>query len=217
MNKTLIVAAVSLVSLVIITATLMTKIFETTLTPVALAQANSTTPARTNSSASTLNTTPTNAAENNFLTYENSTLGIKMQYPSSWTKQTAGHGATFVLLSNGEKNSEQFMAKLNATSITGFPPNVPLKALADRVVDGYKHFLRNFKIESYANTTVVGNNGIKILYTYTDSKNNGFKATDIALIKDDRLYVIQYYVEASKYQIYLPILQKMIDSFQMIK
>jgi eukaryotic-like serine/threonine-protein kinase len=214
MNKTLIVAAVSLV---IITATLMTKIFETTLTPVALAQANSTTPARTNSSASTLNTTPTNAAENNFLTYENSTLGIKMQYPSSWTKQTAGHGATFVLLSNGEKNSEQFMAKLNATSITGFPPNVPLKALADRVVDGYKHFLRNFKIESYANTTVVGNNGIKILYTYTDSKNNGFKATDIALIKDDRLYVIQYYVEASKYQIYLPILQKMIDSFQMIK
>jgi eukaryotic-like serine/threonine-protein kinase len=214
MNKTLIVAAVSLV---IITATLMTKIFETTLTPVALAQANSTTPARTNSSASTLNTTPTNAAENNFLTYENSTLGIKMQYPSSWTKQTAGHGVTFVLLSNGEKNSEQFMAKLNATSITGFPPNVPLKALADRVVDGYKHFLRNFKIESYANTTVVGNNGIKILYTYTDSKNNGFKATDIALIKDDRLYVIQYYVEASKYQIYLPILQKMIDSFQMIK
>jgi eukaryotic-like serine/threonine-protein kinase len=217
MNKTLIVAAVSLVSLVIITATLMTKIFETTLTPVALAQANSTTPARTNSSASTLNTTPTNAAENNFLTYENSTLGIKMQYPSSWTKQTAGHGATFVLLSNGEKNSEQFMAKLNATSITGFPPNVPLKALADRVVDGYKHFLRNFKIESYANTTVVGNNGIKIVYTYTDSKNNGFKATDIALIKDDRLYVIQYYVEASKYQIYLPILQKMIDSFEMIK
>jgi eukaryotic-like serine/threonine-protein kinase len=214
MNKTLIVAAVSLV---IITATLMTKIFETTLTPVALAQANSTTPARTNSSASTLNTTPTNAAENNFLTYENSTLGIKMQYPSSWTKQTAGHGATFVLLSNSEKNSEQFMAKLNATSITGFPPNVPLKALADRVVDGYKHFLRNFKIESYANTTVVGNNGIKIVYTYTDSKNNGFKATDIALIKDDRLYVIQYYVEASKYQIYLPILQKMIDSFQMIK
>jgi eukaryotic-like serine/threonine-protein kinase len=214
MNKTLIVAAVSLV---IITATLMTKIFETTLTPVALAQANSTTPARTNSSASTLNTTPTNAAESNFLRYENSTLGIKMQYPSSWTKQTAGHGATFVLLSNGEKNPEEFVVKLNATSITGFPSNVPLKALADRVIDGYKHFLRNFKIESYANTTVVGNNAIKILYTYTDSKNNGFKATDIAIIKNDRLYVIQYYVEGSKYQTYLPILQKMIDSFQMIK
>jgi eukaryotic-like serine/threonine-protein kinase len=214
MNKTLIVAAVSLV---IITATLMTRIFETTLTPIALAQANSATPATTNSSASTLNTTPTNAAESNILRYENSTLGIKMQYPSSWTKQTAGHGVTFVLLSNGEKNPEQFVAKLNATSITGFPPNVPLKALADRVVDGYKHFLRNFKIESYANTTLAGNNSIKILYSYTDSKNNGFKATDIAAIKNDRLYVIQYYVEGSKYRTYLPILQKIIDSFEMIK
>ena len=31
----------------------------------------------------------TTAANAKFLTYENSTLGIKIQYPSNWTKQTA--------------------------------------------------------------------------------------------------------------------------------
>jgi hypothetical protein len=100
----------------------------------------------------------------------------------------------------------------------GFPPNVPLKAMADRVIDGYKHFLRNFQIESYANSTLGGNNAIKIVYRYGDPKNINFNATDIATIKNDRLYVIQYYYSAQspKYQNYLPTLQKMVNSFQII-
>jgi hypothetical protein len=97
----------------------------------------------------------------------------------------------------------------------GFPPNVPLKAMADRVIDGYRQFLRNFQIESYANSTLGSNNAIKIVYRYTDPKNNSsFMATDIATIKNDRLYVIQYYVQSPRVQSYLLTLQKMVDSFQ---
>ena len=97
----------------------------------------------------------------------------------------------------------------------GFPPNVPLKAMADRVVDGYRYFLRNFQIESYANSTLGGNNAIKIVYRYADPINNSsFAATDIAAIKNDRLYVIQYYAQLPRIQSYLPTLQKMVDSFQ---
>src|ERR671939_732264 len=77
-----------------------------------------------------------------------------------------------------------------------FPPNVPLKAMADRVIDGYIHFLRNFQIKSYANSTLGGNNAIKIVYSYADLKNNSsFMATDIATMKNDKLYVIQYYAQ----------------------
>ena len=97
----------------------------------------------------------------------------------------------------------------------GFPPNIPLKAMADRVIDGYRHFLRDFQIESYANSTLGGNNAIKIVYHYADPKNNSsFMATDIATIKNDRLYVIQYYAQLPSIQSYLPTLQKMVDSFQ---
>ena len=205
-------------------AILMIAIFATTLPHVALAQGNFTNRAKIsnsqNISPSSDSTTATNTTPANFLTYKNSTWGIKIQYPSNWVKQTSGQGVTFALLSNGtngnnENNMQQFLAKLNLTSIAGAPTNAPLKALADRIVDGYRHFLHNFQIQSYSNTTLAGNNGIKIVYSYADPKNTNFNATDIATIKNNRLYVIQYYyVQSSTYQDVLQTLQKVVNSFQ---
>jgi eukaryotic-like serine/threonine-protein kinase len=220
MNKTL---AARAVIISIIAAALMTEIFATIVAQIALAaQGNSTSPAvSSDSQNSTSNsTTATNVTSANFLTYENSTWGIKIQYPSNWVKQTSGQGVTFAVLPNGtngnnENNLQQFLAKLNLTSIAGVPTNAPLKALADRIVDSYRHLLHNFQIQSYSNTTLAGNNGIKIVYSYTDPKNTNFNATDIATIKNNRLYVIQYYyVQSSTYQDVLQTLQKMVNSFQ---
>jgi hypothetical protein len=219
-DKMAIVGAVAIVVLVT-AAGLMTGMFATELTQITLAQKNTSISAtqpnpQSATSNSTTNATATNAK---FLTYENSTLGIKIQYPSNWTKQTARGGIAFVVLvpTGGNNNSEHFLAKLNVTGIMGFPPNVPLKAMADRVIDGYRHFLRNFQIESYANSTLGKINAIKIVYRYTDTKSNSsFMATDIATTKNDRLYVIQYYAQLPRIQSYLPTLQKMVDSFKII-
>jgi hypothetical protein len=164
----------------------MTGIFATTFAQVALAQGNATSATTTTNSqcASAPNTTATNTTTANFITYENSTWGIKIQYPSNWAKQTTDRAVTFVVPPSGRNdnnnNPQQFLAKLNVTSIAGIPTNAPHKALADRVVDGYRHFLHNFQIESYTNTTLGGNNAIKIVYSYTDPK----RATDIAEMID---------------------------------
>ena len=40
---------------------------------------------------------------------------------------------------------------------------------------------------------------------------------DIWTIKDDRVYVINYIVETEKYSSYLPTIQKMVDSFEIVK
>ena len=205
---------------------LMIAIFATTLPQVVLAQGNFTTATISNSQSISPSdsTTATNATPANFLTYENSTWGVKIQYPSNWVEQTSGQGVTFAVLPNGtngnnENNLQQFLVKLNLTSIAGVPTNAPLNALADRIVDSYRHFLHNFQIQSYSNTTLAGNNGIKIVYSYTDPKNNMFNASDIATIANDKLYVIQYYYYAKspKYQSYLETLQKMVNSFQIVK
>jgi len=225
MSKTL-----TLMTIVIslITSILVTGLSATTFTQVVVAQENSTSPGTTSNSNSvphlnsTTGTTTTNSAFTNFITYENSTWGIKIQYPSSWAKQTTDKGVTFIVLSSGtnansDKNMQQFPAKLNLTSISRIPPNAPIKALADRIIGSYGQFLHNFQIQSYTNTTLGGNNNnaIKIVYSFTDPKNINFNATDIATIKNDRLYVIQYYyTQSPKHQSYLPILQKMVDSFQ---
>lgn len=187
--------------------------------------AYSNTAALSNSQSSPAKATTT-ANNTNFLTYQNSTSGIRIQYPSGWLKEAAaGTGVTFVLPTgnnsnnNGSNNNpERFLAKLNTTAIAGFPPNVPLKGMADGVLNGYKHFLPNFQLESYMNTTLGGSPAVKIVYMFTDPRDGGdFKASDTATIKSNRLYVIQYYVQSSKYQSYLPTLQKMLDSFEITK
>ena len=208
MNKMLMVWTVAMV----VTATvLMTAgIFVTTLTQITLAQKNTT--------ISVMQSNSQNATSNaKFLTYENSTLGIRIHYPYNWTKQTARDGIAFVVLPIGgnSNNPEKFVAKFNVTAIMGFPPNLPIKAMADHVIDGYRQFLPNFQIESYANSTLSNNSAIKIVYRFSEPKNNSsFMATDIATIKSDRLYVIQYYIQSPRSQIYLPTLKKMVDSFQ---
>jgi hypothetical protein len=130
---------------------------------------------------------------------------------------------TFVVLANGtnynNNNIQQpFLAKLSVTSVPGIRTNASLKEMTDNVVEGYRLTLTNFQIQSYANITLSGNNAIKISYSYTDPKNNGFKATDIVTIKNNTLYVIQYYyVQSPRQQTYLQTLQKMVNSFQIIR
>jgi PsbP-like protein len=177
----------------------------------ALAQKNATT-------ATTIAPSPiTTKTTNNFLTYENPTIGINIQYPADWIKNATSQGVTFILAAKNNSNPDQFWAKLDAFNVPGFPLNMPLKAMADGVLNGYKRSLPNFQLESYTNTTLGGNPAVKIVYMFTNSKEGNLKATDIGTIKNNRLYVIQYYVESAKYQNYLPILQKIVDSFTIKK
>jgi PsbP-like protein len=228
MNKTMISALTAAMTMAI----LITGMFATTtailLPNVAFAQKNSTSSPNTPTPTPTpTNSTGTNAS---FLTYQNTTSGIKIQYPSNWTGlvltkttggQVTGRGVSFAVLFNQRNNisSNNFLAKLNATALSGIPENMTLKSMADRVIGNYRHFLNNFQMQSYTNATLAGNNAIKIVYTYSDVKNNMFNGTDIAIKKNDKLYVIQYYyyTKSPKQQEYSQTLQKMVDSFQIIK
>jgi eukaryotic-like serine/threonine-protein kinase len=192
------------------------SIFSEQLAP-ALIQKNRATASNGTLYNTLVNNSVETTSNSDFLIYENSTFGIKIQYPSDWLKNTTAQGVTFVL--PGERNSskpENFLAKLDATTIAGVPANASLKGLADGVLNGYKRSLPNFQLESYTNTTAGGSPAVKIAYMFTGYKVGNLKATDIATIKQGRLYIVQYYVQ-SEYQIYMPMLQKMVESFTIIK
>jgi hypothetical protein len=175
------------------------------------------TPASTTTLSHNLNNNSVETTSNSdFLIYENSTFGIKIQYPSDWLKKTTDQGVTFVLpVERNSSNPENFLAKLDATTISRVPATASLKGLADGVINGYRKSLPNFQFESYSNTTAAGSPAVKIAYMFTGYKDGNLKATDIATIKNSRLYIIQYYVQ-SKYQNYMPMLQKMVESFTII-
>ena len=211
MNNTIMMHGVTTAMIItILTAGMCVGTNSVLVSNVALAQKSS------NSSSAISTTKNSTSANAGFLTYENTTLGMKMQYPSNWTKQTSGRGVTFVI----PLGKDSFLAKLNASALVGFPANMTLKEMADRVITSYRHFLSGFQMQSYiGNATLAGNKAIKIVYTYTDPKNNKFGATDTATIKNNKLYVIQYYyyTKSPKQQAYSQTLQKMIDSFQNTK
>jgi eukaryotic-like serine/threonine-protein kinase len=52
------------------------------------------------------------------------------------------------------------------------------------------------------------------VFTATDDKKNERKAMQIWTLRGDKAYLITYKAEPGKYSRYLPIIQKMVDSFQ---
>jgi hypothetical protein len=91
MSRTLI--SMALIISLIAAAILITGIW--TFAQVELTQTNSNSQGVSPSNGTT---TATNAVSASFITYENSSWGIKIQYPSSWVKQISGRGVTFAVL-----------------------------------------------------------------------------------------------------------------------
>ena len=56
-----------------------------------------------------------------------------------------------------------------------------------------------------------------LVFTATDYRENERKAMQVWTLKGDKAYLITYKAEPEKYSKYLPTIQKMIDSFEIIK
>jgi YVTN family beta-propeller protein len=58
---------------------------------------------------------------------------------------------------------------------------------------------------------------IKVEYTYGDLQQNNFKVMQVQTIKDDKVYNVTYTAKVNKYGYYLPTIQKMVNSFEIIE
>jgi eukaryotic-like serine/threonine-protein kinase len=158
------------------------------------------------------------------LTYENSTYGIRMQYPSSWHKEenlSDGSDKNSMLVdvvkfSSPTKNasdtsSESFDLKID--NISDIKP-ITLAKYANNSIEDLR---KDFDIITLDRNASLSNNpAYKLVYTGVEEGVN-LQAMLILTIKDDRAYIISYNAEPTKFSYYLPTLQKMIDSFQITK
>ncbi|HET7147773.1 MAG TPA: PsbP-related protein [Candidatus Nitrosopolaris sp.] len=160
----------------------------------------------------------------NFLTYENPMFGIKILYPANWDKQqnasssngkSNGNSTLFdlVAFSPPFKNTSDIVGKL-IVQIDNISDIKPI-TLAQYANDTVSDLRQDFKV-SESNATLAGNPAYKIVYTGQDS-NVDLKALTVLTIKGDRAYIISYTAEPEKYTYYLPTVQKMIDSFEILK
>jgi hypothetical protein len=151
-----------------------------------------------------------------FLTYASPILGIEMQYPSCWKKLEHINYVKF--FSPLEGSSDRFREGLG---IIAFPVNnndnrLSIDRIALETINIYREKLLDFQLIKSKAATFDDNPSHVLVYTYTNPNSIKIKAMDIGILNGNKIYVITFYAELSKYPTYLLTIQKMIDSLEIV-
>jgi eukaryotic-like serine/threonine-protein kinase len=174
--------------------------------------AGQTSPAIITITASTYNNTATN-----FLTYENSTYGIKIQYPSDWIYKE-GENTSTSNTTTSSSNPIQSIVNFIPTPSTSINIGVQdfklhgitADLLANFLIANKAQFLPGADIIQSNSTILAGNPAHKFVFVKGEAK-----AMMVFTIKGDKAYYIFYGARSPvQYSTYLPTVQKMIDSFE---
>lgn len=156
------------------------------------------------------------ANNNNFLTYQDSTLGIKIDYPVGWIHELHP-GSLVTFLASLESDSNTYPAGLGITVQHLGSGNTSLNEVTKVQIKNLTQSHPDFKLTESTNSILAGNIAHKIVFSATDNMKHERTAMQIWTLKGDNAYLITYKAEPGKYSKYLPTIQKMIDSFQTIK
>jgi eukaryotic-like serine/threonine-protein kinase len=149
--------------------------------------------------------------EDQFVTYDNSTQGIKIDYPKGWTVIEQG----LAFLSPIENDSDTFRGGLRVTG--GSVVNETIDKLAESVLRFYNSTMKDFHLVESKDVTFHGNPAHSLIYTFSVPGNGTLKAMDFGTIESNIIHVFQYVAQEDKFDSYLPTIQKMIDSFKAAK
>jgi hypothetical protein len=168
-------------------------------------------------------------ATNGFLTYENDTYRIRVHYPANWTKDESNplrdpYSNIVTFRSLKEDAFDQFQEHVRILIHNLPDANVKLDEYLSKSIDNDKKSVPGFHIIESNTDTKTNNSTIAgriprpsytLVYTY-DNNGTTYKTREVGtMIGDDKIFKIQYFAEASKYDKYLPIVQNMIDSLEL--
>jgi plastocyanin len=154
-----------------------------------------------------------NTSNNNFLTYENPVTGIKIQYPSNWEKMEQQTGGLNVTFKSPPENPSDTFQEILGISIMNLPSeNISLNQVTDAHINTLNKSLPNLQINESTAATLADNPAHTVVYT----NNTRFEVMESWTVKGDRAYLVIYIAEAAKYSGYLPVIQQMLDSFEII-
>jgi len=149
------------------------------------------------------------------LAYQNSSLGIQMQYPSNWKVEK--HGSTplqpgVIFTPPFDRNSTNFPVKLSIDVDSSEGKSLE-KITSEQITN-----LRNDS-DNILNATTInisGNNPASQIFYTGDVFGLPTKEMAIYTIHDDQLYTIWYLAQPNTYSNYIPDVQRMIDSIKFL-
>lgn len=150
----------------------------------------------------------------NLTNYDNTVQGIKIQYPDNWNKQEESNPITkevVQFISPKEKDGD-FQERLIVT-VEPTTNNQTLDEYTKLSKQEILNLDKNAKIAKEEESTLAGKNGYRVVYT-TKEGDRELKKLDVWTLKYDKAYLITYEAEASKYEKFLPVVEKMIKSLE---
>ena len=175
-------------------------------------------------------TSNTNTTTSNFLTYNNPILGIQIQYPSDWSViensyNPEAENNTIVGFFAQSKTSSELG---NISGVSGsFVPyldiyvfdskNISFDKIIDATVNKFRNN-ENFVINESKPSTVKGNHPAHMLvYDAIVGGDEFFRKMQVYVMSGDKIYLISFTSQQALFSNYLPIVQKMVSSFEIKK
>jgi hypothetical protein len=156
-----------------------------------------------------------NSTNLGFQKYKNSTLGIEIQYPNDWSR--GENLGTVGFFSRLENNTDRFP---EGVAITINPPKIPhnlsLAQETKSLIEFHKRSGLDFHLIGNQPTMIEDKLSQRLIYTQSGPNGGSMKVLEIVLLKDGKLYLIRYLADVSRYSIYLPAVEQMINSFRVI-
>jgi hypothetical protein len=161
-----------------------------------------------------------------FSTYRNSLLGIKIQYPSNWSKIEYPYNAS------GNNTIVAFFSPLRAASAMGnisgvsgnFVPYMDIFEFASKnlslsqMVKGALNNLENFNLSQSKPITLKGDiPGQMLVYTIAIGGDELISKLQIWTMNNGKVYVITFNSQEGLYSKLLPAVTEMVNSFEIAK
>jgi hypothetical protein len=166
-------------------------------------------------SNSTNSTTAAAAPEVKFIPYENSTYGIKIQYPSNWIKQESQNQTSSLIVGFNSPPGKGF-AYITIEGGRHLPQNISLEQFSNASIDGIRQSFPGFNLTESNATALAGIPAHKIAYTSLAQSGRELELMQLWTLKDAKDFIITYGALSRDFSSYLPTIQKMIDSFAFI-
>ena len=161
------------------------------------------------------NSTTGAGAEVKFLPYENSTYGIRIQYPSYWIKQESQNQSSNLIV--GFKSPPGTgIAYITIERGGHVPQNISLDQFSNATINDLRQSFPGFNLTESNSTTLAGIPAHKIVYTSLTQSGRELELMQVWTLKDARDFIITYGALSRDFSSYLPTIQKMIDSFAFI-
>jgi len=150
-----------------------------------------------------------------FLAYESPVSGIRTQYPDGWEiliQNTSNSSLSLRFYSPPENDTDTYRENV-ILEINTISNNTALSNFTGAALASYLESFSDFELIELTSTNLA-NNTIPAYKLVGSRTQEGLDFMQIVAMKEDNVYTILYSSEKTRYSTYLPIIEKMIDSFE---